>query len=180
MDPVTGLFYYFKGYKPMEDSETVGVQLFSYDFNTGNEHVVATIEKMIARDGTEYDVIPDARYFHPDKDVMVFIGRSHSNISSNYCAWLISLSGEFTPVVIQGVTLSEILPIHWDSDAYSYLQNTYYGVKRTILRMEKIINTVVWAALIKGFILAMLYIFSKKHSSKANVLLVFFLLSRLG
>jgi hypothetical protein len=46
--------------------------------------------------------------------------------------------------------------------------------------MEKIINTVVWAALIKGFILEMLYIFSKKHSSKANVLLVFFLLSRLG
>ena len=42
--------------------------------------------------------------------------------------------------------------------------------------MEKIINTVVWAALIQGFILAMLYIFSKKHSSKANVLLGLFLL----
>jgi len=27
--------------------------------------------------------------------------------------------------------------------------------------MEKIINTVVWAALIKGFILAMLYVFKK-------------------
>lgn len=42
--------------------------------------------------------------------------------------------------------------------------------------MEKIINTIVWAALIQGFILAMLYIFSKKHRSRANVLLGFFLL----
>lgn len=42
--------------------------------------------------------------------------------------------------------------------------------------MEKIINTIVWGAIIQGLILSILYMFSKKHRSKANTLLGLFLL----
>jgi AraC-like DNA-binding protein len=42
--------------------------------------------------------------------------------------------------------------------------------------MEKVISTLVWAALIQGVLLAVLYLFSKKHRSFANRLLGFFLL----
>jgi len=43
--------------------------------------------------------------------------------------------------------------------------------------MESVINTIVWAAIIQGLLLGLLYIFSKRHRSKANKLLGFFLLS---
>lgn len=42
--------------------------------------------------------------------------------------------------------------------------------------MESVINTIVWAAIIQGMLLGLLYIFSKRHSSLANKLLGFFLL----
>ncbi len=42
--------------------------------------------------------------------------------------------------------------------------------------MEKIISTLVWAALIQGVLLAVLYLFSKKYRSLANRLLGLFLL----
>ncbi len=42
--------------------------------------------------------------------------------------------------------------------------------------MESVINTIVWAAIIQGLLLGLLYIFSKRHRSKANKLLGFFLL----
>lgn len=42
--------------------------------------------------------------------------------------------------------------------------------------MESLINTLVWAAIIQGLLLGLLYIFSKRHRSKANKLLGFFLL----
>jgi AraC-like DNA-binding protein len=41
--------------------------------------------------------------------------------------------------------------------------------------MEGVINTVVWAAIIQGLLLGMLYVFSKKYRSFANRLLGFFL-----
>jgi len=43
--------------------------------------------------------------------------------------------------------------------------------------MEQIFNTLIWAAILQGFLLAMLYIFSKKHSSLSNKLLGLFLLA---
>lgn len=43
--------------------------------------------------------------------------------------------------------------------------------------MEAVINTVVWAALINGLLLGILYVFSKKHNSLANRILGFFLFS---
>lgn len=42
--------------------------------------------------------------------------------------------------------------------------------------MESVINTIVWAAIIQGLLLGLLYIFSKRHRSRANKLLGFFLL----
>jgi AraC-like DNA-binding protein len=42
--------------------------------------------------------------------------------------------------------------------------------------MEKIINTIVWGAIIQGLILALLYMSSRKHRSRANTLLGLFLL----
>ncbi|HPQ99959.1 MAG TPA: hypothetical protein PK066_10480, partial [Saprospiraceae bacterium] len=42
--------------------------------------------------------------------------------------------------------------------------------------MENIINTAGWAALIQGILLAMLYLFSRKHRSLANRILGLFLL----
>jgi len=43
--------------------------------------------------------------------------------------------------------------------------------------MENFINVILWAALIQGFLLALLYIFSKNYKSFANFLLGMFLLS---
>ncbi|MDN3724665.1 helix-turn-helix domain-containing protein [Aequorivita sp. SDUM287046] len=43
--------------------------------------------------------------------------------------------------------------------------------------MSDVGNVILWAALIQGLLLALLYIFSKTHSSFANTLLGFFLLS---
>lgn len=42
--------------------------------------------------------------------------------------------------------------------------------------MESVINTIVWAAILQGLLLGLLYIFSKRHRSLANRLLGFFLL----
>ncbi|MCA0933825.1 AraC family transcriptional regulator [Lutimonas saemankumensis] len=42
--------------------------------------------------------------------------------------------------------------------------------------MESVINTIVWAAILQGLLLGLLYIFSKRHRSLANKLLGFFLL----
>ena len=42
--------------------------------------------------------------------------------------------------------------------------------------MESVINTIVWAAIIQGLLLSMLYIFSKRRRSLANKLLGLFLL----
>ena len=42
--------------------------------------------------------------------------------------------------------------------------------------MESLINTIVWAALIQGLLLSLLYMFSKRRSSLANTLLGLFLL----
>jgi AraC-like DNA-binding protein len=42
--------------------------------------------------------------------------------------------------------------------------------------MDSVINTIVWAAVIQGLLLSLLYIFSKRRSSLANKLLGFFLL----
>lgn len=41
--------------------------------------------------------------------------------------------------------------------------------------MEKMINTIVWAAIIQGLLLGVLYVFSKKYRSFSNRLLGFFL-----
>src|SRR5210317_1274111 len=43
--------------------------------------------------------------------------------------------------------------------------------------MEQIFNTLIWAGILQGFLLAMLYIFSKKYSSLSNKLLGLFLLA---
>ena len=43
--------------------------------------------------------------------------------------------------------------------------------------MKEVVNVILWAALIQGFLLAMLYIFSKKNKSFANFLLGLFLIS---
>jgi len=43
--------------------------------------------------------------------------------------------------------------------------------------MEKIVDTLLWAAILQGLLLGLLYIFSRKHSSLANKLLGFFLLA---
>ncbi len=43
--------------------------------------------------------------------------------------------------------------------------------------MERIISTLVWAAIIQGVLLTVLYLFSKKHNSLANRLLGFFLMA---
>lgn len=43
--------------------------------------------------------------------------------------------------------------------------------------MEQIITTIIWAAVIQGFLLGMVFIFSRKHKIFANKLLGFFLLS---
>ncbi|TWO34766.1 helix-turn-helix transcriptional regulator [Seonamhaeicola sediminis] len=45
--------------------------------------------------------------------------------------------------------------------------------------MESIVNFIIWAALIQGFLLAMVYIFSKKYKSFSNFFLGMFLLSLL-
>src|SRR5210317_2153346 len=45
--------------------------------------------------------------------------------------------------------------------------------------MESIVNFIIWAALIQGFLLAMMYIFSMKYKSFSNFLLGMFLLSLL-
>lgn len=42
--------------------------------------------------------------------------------------------------------------------------------------MESVINTIVWAAILQGLLLGLLYIFSKRHRSLANRLLGLFLL----
>lgn len=43
--------------------------------------------------------------------------------------------------------------------------------------MEQIITTIIWAAVIQGFLLGMIFILSRKHNSFANKLLGFFLLA---
>jgi hypothetical protein len=41
--------------------------------------------------------------------------------------------------------------------------------------MENFLNTFIWAAIIQGFLLGVMYVSSKKHRSLANKLLGFFL-----
>ena len=43
--------------------------------------------------------------------------------------------------------------------------------------MEKIIDTLIWAVILQGLLLGLLYIFSRKYASRANKLLGFFLLA---
>ena len=43
--------------------------------------------------------------------------------------------------------------------------------------MEKILNTLIWAAILQGLLLGLHYFFSKRHSSLANKLLGLFLLA---
>jgi len=45
--------------------------------------------------------------------------------------------------------------------------------------MKDILNVILWAALIQGVFLAMLYLFSKENRSFANTLLGMFLISLL-
>jgi AraC-like DNA-binding protein len=43
--------------------------------------------------------------------------------------------------------------------------------------MKDILTTIIWAAIIQGIILGSIYLFSKKHRSRSNAILGFFLLS---